>query len=200
MSKPPNYAPVNTGLSDFATLVKGLTNGKLAKPFNYVFNLYRNDAQDQNISLLCFNATIPGWQILTQPVNIYGLSYAMPTGFAQDTVSLKFYLDENLAAYQYLVELRNMVIDTTSYSVRYRTDYSFSATITMFDNTNRIEDNHRVGVWNLNDCVLTNLGTMNADWSAINTIQTIDIAFAFKEMEFEYLTPSPDPTLPPVGP
>lgn len=87
-----------------------------------VFNTGPAVPKDMNI--LCTRVNMPGKQILTQERNIGQYREKMAYGFAQDDVSMSFYLLNDYGAKRYFDAWRSRILNEETSEVAYKRDYA----------------------------------------------------------------------------
>jgi len=88
-----------------------------------LFNDTPPNSKDMNI--LCTRVNLPGKQILTTERNIGQYREKIAYGFAQDDVSMSFYLLNDYGAKKYFDVWRSRIVDETGSQVAYKADWSY---------------------------------------------------------------------------
>lgn len=146
---------------------------------------------NKSIRFLCHQAQIPGIDIQTNANKMYGLQYEIPYEISQAPVSLTMYVDKKLDIVNYFNRVRNLMFDANtnvgglanlpSFSPKYKQDYQFVTSITVYDANNKDE----VMIYTLNSCFIKSISSLELNHESQNEIQRLTLTIVYETMAYE---------------
>jgi hypothetical protein len=177
----------------------------LASQFEVVFQFpqslrVKNESfSSENMTLYCQAVTLPGTQIVTTDLPVYGPPVKMPYGLLYQDLSLQFICTNTMSQRQIFEEWRRLVVDPTSNYVNYYDTYIGNVDIRKLSQSGTIV--HRILVEEAFPVAILEqeLSTQGNDWLRI-TVQLsyrrwrskFDIAAA-NRAGFDGTDPNPTP-------
>lgn len=148
-------------------------------------------SDQQMVSLLCHQVTMPGQHITTQPAMIQGLRYEVPVGIQQDDLMCSFYVDRNFQIPQIFDVHRSKIVSQYldgnpsatvrgSYLFDYKDTYKIDIVVKTFDVTNK--DSDIKSITKYHNCFVKSQQAMNFDY------QNTQIQLMSLIIDFEHIT------------
>lgn len=110
-------------LKDFIAFAK--ENGFLvASHFHVIIGgTVRGEINTRDVMMLCESTNLPGLNIFTNELRIFGESRTVPYSIAYPDIMMNFYLDRNMAVRQYFEDWTNQVFNRNTRELGYYSDY-----------------------------------------------------------------------------
>lgn len=152
----------------------------LAKPTQFLveFSLPAGvaDPRDmQDLSIMCQSASLPTRAIdVTDYAGAQRHSFAIPNGYSYDEVTCKFLLGNDYFPKNIFDRWIDRSIDSKSYRLLYRNEYSSTITIYQLDGSGDIIYGVR-----LNHAFPTKIGDLELDGNTIDTVHMLSVTFKY---------------------
>jgi hypothetical protein len=102
------------------------------------------NSKAETVSFICHGATLPGHNLMTNEIRIYGEPLERPYGVSYSPVSLTFYLDNDLSALRYFNAWSDMVLNRKSRELGYYDAYTKEVEISVLDRQGKAIETYKL--------------------------------------------------------
>lgn len=127
----------------------------------------------RNLALRCENAQLPGRNLETTPMKIYGVNELFPVSTSYENITLTFLVGDDMKEKIFFDAWLNWIQPTLSYDTKYKSDYAVITRINQYDVENKIS----LSI-DLMDAFPIAVNQLDLDWSS-DSIHKLSVTFAY---------------------
>jgi len=161
----------------------------LAKPsrFKVIFNprdgkdgtvgtltLAQRILDTKTLSLRCESASLPGRNLATADLRIYGPTEKFPYQSTYDDITLTFICTDSMKEKLFFNQWMEIINPENNWNFNYKSNYAMDITIQQFDNSNNVV--HSI---ELIDAFPVSVNEMQLDWASVDTYHKLPVTFAY---------------------
>ena len=121
----------------------------------------------------CENAQLPGRNIETTPMKIYGVTELFPIASTFDNITLTFLVSDDMKEKTFFDSWINWIQPTLTYDVKYKADYAVPLKINQYDVRNKLS----LSI-DLMDAYPISVNQLDLDWSS-DSVHKLAVTFAY---------------------
>lgn len=125
------------------------------------------------LSLRCENAQLPGRNLDTTPMRIYGVNELFPIGTSYDNITLTFLVSDDMKEKVFFDSWINWIQPTISYDTKYKSDYAVILRVNQYD----VENKPSLSI-DLMDAFPIAVNQLDLDWSS-DSVHKLAVTFAY---------------------
>lgn len=162
-------------LSNFISEIRGRG---LSKPNKFEIFILRGNTNSKLVSLFCEISNLPGININTKGLRIYGPAYQKPvsTEFGGEAITMTFYVDANFDVKKYFDDWVFTVVNPNSFNVQYENYYTSDILIKQLNEKNEI-----IYDVTLIDAFPRAVNMMDLNMGADNQAHKLNVTFSYRK-------------------
>lgn len=127
----------------------------------------------RNLALRCENAQLPGRNLETTPMRIYGVTELFPTATTYDNITLTFLVGDDMKEKVFFDAWMNWIQPTMSYDTKYKADYSVILRVNQYNAQNK----PTLSI-DMLDAFPIAVNQLDLDWSS-DAVHKLAVTFAY---------------------
>lgn len=127
----------------------------------------------RNLALRCENAQLPGRNIETTPMRIYGVNELFPVSTSYENITLTFLVGDDMKEKIFFDAWLNWIQPTLSYDTKYKSDYAVLLRVNQYDVQNKLS----LSI-DMIDAFPVAVNQLDLDWSS-DSIHKLAVTFAY---------------------
>ena len=127
----------------------------------------------RNLAFRCETAQLPGRNLETTPMRIYGVNELFPIGTSYDNITLTFLVGDDMQEKKFFDAWINWIQPTISYDTKYKSDYSVLLRVNQYDVKNQLS----LSV-DMMDAFPISVNQLDLDWSS-DSVHKLAVTFAY---------------------
>lgn len=127
----------------------------------------------RNLAFRCESATLPGRNLETTPMKVYGVTELFPYASTFDNVTLTFLVSDDMSEKTFFDSWVNWIQPTITYDTKYKSDYSVLLRINQYNVQNKLS----LSI-DLMDAYPIAINQLDLDWSS-DSVHKLSVTFAY---------------------